>query len=103
MLLQLLFWGAVPTAGVASVHYLLCTLAPTCCTCNAGRRPSPTECLAHTYPAALLCVKCVNLCRQEAFFHYLFGVCDREDCWGALDLRTQRAFLFIPRCACCGL
>lgn len=37
------------------------------------------------------------LFRQEAFFHYLFGVSDREDCWGALDLRTQRSFLFIPR------
>lgn len=64
---------------------------------------SAITCLAHTYPAALLCVKCVNPCRQEAFFHYLFGVCDREDCWAALDLRTQRSFLFIPRCERCGM
>ena len=46
----------------------------------------------HPPPAPLYCR------RQEAFFHYLFGVSDREDCWGALDLRTQRSFLFIPRC-----
>lgn len=37
------------------------------------------------------------LFRQEAFFQHLFGVNDREDCLGALDLRTGRATLFVPR------
>jgi len=35
--------------------------------------------------------------RQEAFFQYMFGVNDLEGCLGALDLRTTRSFLFVPR------
>lgn len=37
------------------------------------------------------------LFRQEAFFQYLFGVNDCEDYLGALDIRTGRSFLFMPR------
>lgn len=37
-------------------------------------------------------------CRsQEAFFQHLFGVNDAEDYLGALDLRTGRSILFMPR------
>ncbi|KAL3130945.1 hypothetical protein ABBQ38_000268 [Trebouxia sp. C0009 RCD-2024] len=34
--------------------------------------------------------------RQESYFHYLFGV-QEEDCLGAVDLQTDRSYLFIPR------
>ena len=37
-----------------------------------------------------------HLCRQESYFHYLFGVED-EDYYGALDLRNGRTMLFMPR------
>ena len=36
------------------------------------------------------------MCRQESYFHYLFGVED-EDYYGALDLRDGRTMLFMPR------
>ena len=35
-------------------------------------------------------------CRQESYFHYLFGV-EEEDYYGALDLRDGRTMLFMPR------
>ena len=41
-------------------------------------------------------LKLVILCRQESYFHYLFGVED-EDYYGALDLRDGRTMLFMPR------
>ncbi|KAK9848336.1 hypothetical protein WJX84_000611 [Apatococcus fuscideae] len=34
--------------------------------------------------------------RQESFFHYLFGV-EEEDYFGAIDLRSSRTILFMPR------
>lgn len=34
--------------------------------------------------------------RQEGYFHYLFGV-QEEGYYGALDLRTKKAHLFMPR------
>lgn len=34
--------------------------------------------------------------RQEPYFHYLFGV-NEEDFYGALDIRSGRAYLFMPR------
>jgi Xaa-Pro dipeptidase len=37
-----------------------------------------------------------ELFRQESYFHYLFGV-KEPDCWGAIDVASGRAFLFIPR------
>lgn len=36
------------------------------------------------------------LFRQESYFHYLFGV-KEPDFYGAIDLTTQKAILFIPR------
>ena len=36
------------------------------------------------------------MCRQESYFHYLFGV-QEEDCFGALDFQTGLSYLFIPR------
>lgn len=39
----------------------------------------------------------VSLRRQEAYFQYLFGVNDGEDFYGAFDLRSERAILFMPR------
>ncbi|GAB4819295.1 hypothetical protein N2152v2_006341 [Parachlorella kessleri] len=36
------------------------------------------------------------LFRQESYFYYLFGVTD-EDYYGAIDLRTGRSLLFMPR------
>lgn len=30
--------------------------------------------------------RCLNLCRQEAYMHYLFGVTE-EGFWGAVDTR----------------
>ena len=39
----------------------------------------------------------VDAChRQESYFHYLFGV-QEEDYLGAIDLRTGRSILFMPR------
>lgn len=38
----------------------------------------------------------MHTCRQESYFHYLFGV-QEEDCLGAVDLQTDRSYLFIPR------
>ena len=35
-------------------------------------------------------------CRQESFFHYLFGV-EEEDFFGAIDLRTEQTILFMPK------
>ena len=35
-------------------------------------------------------------CRQESFFHYLFGV-DEEDYFGAIDIASGEATLFMPR------
>lgn len=35
-------------------------------------------------------------CRQESYFHYLFGV-QEEDCFGAVDLQTGLSHLFLPR------
>ena len=35
------------------------------------------------------------LCRQESYFHYLFGV-EEEDCFGAVNLQTGRSYLFVP-------
>ncbi|KAL6769149.1 hypothetical protein ACKKBF_B17655 [Auxenochlorella protothecoides x Auxenochlorella symbiontica] len=37
-----------------------------------------------------------HLFRQEPYFHYLFGV-DEPGCYGAHDIRTCQAFLFVPR------
>lgn len=37
-----------------------------------------------------------QLSRQEPYFHYLFGV-DEPGCYGAHDIRTCQAFLFVPR------
>jgi len=37
-----------------------------------------------------------ELFRQESFFQWVFGV-HHPDCYGALDLATQEAILFIPR------
>jgi len=34
--------------------------------------------------------------RQESYFHYLFGV-ENENFYGAIDLRTGRSMLFMPR------
>lgn len=36
------------------------------------------------------------LFRQEAYFHYLFGV-NEDGFWGALDIRNGRSYLFIPK------
>lgn len=63
------------------------------CLNRAGNRSPANQCRHAAIPARAPS----SAPRQEAFFHYLFGVPDREDCWGALDLRTQRAMLFIPR------
>ena len=46
--------------------------------------------------ACMPALKLVTLCRQESYFHYLFGVED-EDFYGALDLRDGRTMLFMPR------
>ncbi|KAI3437610.1 hypothetical protein D9Q98_000062 [Chlorella vulgaris] len=37
------------------------------------------------------------LFRQEAYFQYMFGVNDLQGWYGAFDIRTGRAFLFMPR------
>jgi hypothetical protein len=37
-----------------------------------------------------------SMLRQDSFFFYLFGV-ETEDCYGAIDLRTSKSFLFVPR------
>lgn len=47
------------------------------------------------YPRACS-LHAVSNCRQESFFHYLFGV-EEEDYFGAIDLRTQQTILFMPR------
>jgi hypothetical protein len=36
------------------------------------------------------------LCRQESYFHYLFGV-EEEGYMGALDVRNGKSILFMPR------
>ena len=46
--------------------------------------------------ACMPALRQVTLCRQESYFHYLFGVED-EDYYGALDLRDGRTMLFMPR------
>lgn len=60
--------------------------------CTAGR-PS----CSHTARQAWPVIACANCCRQDAYFQYLFGAHDVEDAFGALDTRTHRAFLFVPR------
>lgn len=35
-------------------------------------------------------------CRQESYFHYLFGVTE-DSFYGAIDLRSGEAYLFMPR------
>lgn len=35
-------------------------------------------------------------CRQESYFHYLFGVTE-DSYYGAIDLRSGDAYLFMPR------
>eukprot|EP00878_Enallax_costatus_P033339 GHUV01036759.1.p1 GENE.GHUV01036759.1~~GHUV01036759.1.p1 ORF type:complete len:498 (+),score=81.20 GHUV01036759.1:186-1679(+) len=37
-----------------------------------------------------------QLFRQEAYFHYMFGV-NEDGFWGALDVRNGRGYLFMPR------
>ncbi|KAL7870233.1 hypothetical protein SRHO_G00077300 [Serrasalmus rhombeus] len=34
--------------------------------------------------------------RQESFFHWTFGVTE-ADCYGAVDVDTCKAFLFVPK------
>jgi Xaa-Pro dipeptidase len=36
-----------------------------------------------------------ELFRQESFFQYLFGVKEPE-CWGAIDVSSKKAYLFVP-------
>lgn len=36
------------------------------------------------------------MCRQESYFHYLFGVTE-DSFYGAIDLRSGDAYLFMPR------
>ena len=45
--------------------------------------------------ATARCRDVLCCCRQESYFHYLFGVED-EDCYGALDLQTGKSYLFVP-------
>ena len=58
----------------------------------------PVQMLGRKAAAAFIFnpVKMWSVCRQESYFHYLFGV-EEEDYYGALDLRDGRTMLFMPR------
>lgn len=43
-----------------------------------------------------ICLVHSRTCRQDAYFHYLFGV-QEEDWYGAVDIRSGRSLLFMPR------
>ena len=80
-------------ASSGKLHSGICLMALADCSA-AGISPCASySTLMHTYMSAL---KLVTLCRQEGYFHYLFGVED-EDYYGALDLRDGRTMLFMPR------
>ena len=40
--------------------------------------------------------QCVCACRQESYFHYLFGVTE-DSYFGAIDVRSGDPYLFMPR------
>ena len=63
------------------------------CTCNS--------CCVSVYREVPQCLRLLDSnpqgnCRQESYFHYLFGV-QEEDFFGAVDLQTGQSHLFIPR------
>lgn len=61
------------------------------------KRALPSSCVQGGQAQHLYTSDNEPLFRQEAFFQYLFGVNDAEGFYGAFDLRTQQAILFMPR------